>query len=551
MLKHLLIKNYVLIQELEINPSENLNIITGETGAGKSIMLGALGLLMGNRAESRVFFDDDKKCVIEGSFDVSAHSLKGFFKRMELDYEPTTIIRREMTVSGKSRAFINDTPVNLEVLKKIGVKLMDIHSQHDTQMLGSPAFQLRIVDAYAQNDKLLNDYQKAFNTFKKAQEHYETLLAESQQSTKEHDFNLHLLEELEKAKLADIQQKTLEEELEVLENAETIKNNLNQSLDALNRAEYSAEIGLQTAEQAMQQLAKFSDKYAQLKERISSMLIEMGDVVLEVEREESDLFFDHERIQDLQDQLDNLYSLQKKHQVESVEALIAIQEELQLKVDRVLNFDEEVATAQKALEDARSEVTKIAEKVTKSRLEVIPKIEEKLDKLLSNVGIPNGQVSISHQEIAPSPTGADDIQLLFSANKGIKPAPLKNVASGGEFSRLMLCIKYVLASKVALPTIIFDEIDTGVSGEVAIRVGKMLQKMAKKHQLMAITHLPQIAAKGQKHYYVFKDNTHEKTMSLIKELTEEERISEIAQMIGGNNPTATAYQSAKELMAMG
>ncbi|MGB0523570.1 MAG: DNA repair protein RecN [Flammeovirgaceae bacterium] len=548
MLKHLLIKNYVLIKKLSIDPSANLNIITGETGAGKSIMLGALGLLMGKRADTKVFYSDEKKCIIEGSFDVSSHQLAGLFERLELDYEPTTIIRREIAPNGKSRAFINDTPVNLETLKKVGLKLMDIHSQHDTQLLGSAAFQLRIVDAYAQNQAHIDKYTNAYAKYRKAADTYQNLVTESQQINDEHDFNLHQYEELRDAALEDIDQKALEEELQLLENAESIQQNLSLALEALSNSEYAAESSLKTAEAALHQIGKFGEKLSQLKERVSSNLIELLDIVMEIEREESELFFDQERTQAIQDTLNQLYTLQQKHKVEDVNALIAIRDGLQAQIDKVLNFDEDLAKAKASMEEAFEQVQKKAEKLSATRIAVIPKIEKKLDELLTDVGIPNGKVSIDRSVLEPSPTGIDDINFLFTANKGMAPAPLKSVASGGEFSRLMLCIKYILASKVSLPTIIFDEIDTGVSGEVAIRVGNMMKEMAHGHQLITITHLPQIAAKGEKHYYVYKDDSSDRTVSHIKQLDTEERVNEIAQMIGGINPSEIAYLNARELM---
>lgn len=551
MLKHLLIQNYVLIESLEIEPSQHLNIITGETGAGKSIMLGALGLLMGKRAEGNAHYKEGEKCIVEATFDISKHpALPTVFEELELDYEPTAIMRREISPSGKSRAFINDTPANLEALKKVGSYVMDIHSQHDTQQLGATAFQLQIVDAYAQNEQVKEQYIQVYEAFSKAEEALKRLKKESQQAGKEHDFNLHQLEELERAKLASVNQQAMEEELEVLENAELIKGNLNMVLDALSRAEVSSvEDSLKTALGGLQQLSRFGGQFKQLHERLNSTLIEILDINLEVEREESDLLFDHEQIQALKDQLDIIYTLQKKHQVESVQELLEVQEQLQAKIDKVLNFDEDLKSAEREREKAYEALIAVGKRLSVTRQEVMPIIEKELDNLLGEVGIPNGKVSLTWEAALPTSSGIDDIALLFSANKGIAPGPLKNAASGGEFSRLMLCIKYVLASKISMPTIIFDEIDTGVSGEVALRVGRMMEEMAKGHQLMAITHLPQIASKGDTHYFVYKDHSAEKSISRIRKLSEEDRVAEIAQMIGGMNPSEVAYQNARELIA--
>lgn len=549
MLQHLIIKNYVLIEELEITPSQHLNIITGETGAGKSIMLGALGLLMGKRAEGSVHYDSTTKCVVEASFDLSNHpTIQPLFKSLDVDYESPCLVRRELSASGKSRSFINDTPVNLDALKKLGTYLMDIHSQHDTQLLGSAEVQLQIVDAYAQNGELKGKYLSAYKAYQKSEDFLKELKAESAQAIKEHDFNIHQLEELQRAKLDSLQQSELEEELEVLENAEMIKGSLNATLDALSRSEYSVEDNLKAALSTLQQLQRFGANFEQLYERVNSAMLELVDINLEIEREDSDLLFDYERIQALKEQLDALYTLQKKHQAESVEELIQVREGLQEKVNRVLNFDEDLLEAQKKRDQAYEVMIDWGKKLSVTRQEVMPTIEQELNELLDEVGIPNGQVSMSWEAGLPTPQGVDEISLLFSANKGIEPAPLKQVASGGEFSRLMLCIKYVLASKISMPTIIFDEIDTGVSGEVALRVGKMMEQMAGKHQLMAITHLPQIASKGDTHYFVYKDHSAAKTISRIKKLSYQERIEEVAQMIGGANPTTTSYNSAKELM---
>ena len=549
MLKHLLIKNYVLIQALEMAPSAHLNIITGETGAGKSIMLGALGLLMGKRAEGNVHYSPGSKCVIEGTFDLTEHPhTKALFTDLELDYENPCLVRRELSASGKSRSFINDTPVNLDALKRLGAYLMDIHSQHDTQLLGSAEVQLQIVDAYAQNEHLKGDYSKAYKSYQKSEQALKQLEAESAQATKEHDFNLHQLEELKRVKLDDLNQEELEEELEMLENAEMIKGSLNISLDALSRSEFSVEDNLKSVLGTLQQLQRFGKSFEQLYERVNSAMLELMDVNLEIEREDSDLLFDYDRIQALKEELNLLYTLQKKHQAESAEELIGVRDELQQKVDRVLNFDDEVRQAQEARDLAYEVMIDWGKKLSVTRQDVMPTIEQELNALLGEVGIPNGRVSMSWAAGLPTPQGMDEISLLFSANKGVDPAPLKQVASGGEFSRLMLCIKYVLASKIAMPTIIFDEIDTGVSGEVALRVGRMMEQMAKEHQLMAITHLPQIASKGDAHYYVYKDHSAEKTISRLKELSEKERVEEVAQMIGGANPSETAYNSAKELM---
>ncbi|UZR94440.1 DNA repair protein RecN [Chondrinema litorale] len=550
MLKHLLIRNYALIQQLELEPSAKLNIITGETGAGKSIMLGALGLLLGNRADTKVLFDEGEKCIIEGTFDVSGYHLKSLFDEQELDYAEVSYLRREITPSGKSRAFINDTPVKLDALRTISSKLMDIHSQHDNLLMSTSGFQLNVIDAFAGTSAELAKYKEVYRDFKKAEKAYKSLLEESREMQKAFDFNQHLFDELDKVELDNLNQAELETELEKLENAETIKSNLNTVLEYLANAEFSVEAGLKSAAAALGQIKQFSPKFNELKERIESVQIELSDINLEVEGEESDLFLDHEQISFLQDKLDNLYTLQKKHHVQTVEELLAIRNDLQEKVDKVLNFDGELEKAEKLKNEKFQLVKKLGATLTEKRNAVKENLESQIAALLNQLGMPNARLHIKHQIIEATSSGFDDYNFLFSANKGIEPQELKNVASGGEFSRLMLSIKYILAGKTQLPTIIFDEIDTGISGEISIKVGIMMQEMSENHQVIAISHLPQIAAKGDAHYFVYKDNNAVKSVSKLRKLTEDERIKEIAAMIGGANPSETAFQSARELMQM-
>ena len=550
MLKQLSIRNYALIQQLEIQPAQTLNIITGETGAGKSIMLGALGLLLGNRAETRVLFDETEKCVIEGLFDITGYNLQSIFEENDIDFDTQCLIRREITPAGKSRAFINDTPANLELLKQISVKLMDIHSQHDTQQLGTNEYQLGVVDAFAQNSHVLITYQTAYTAYRKAENQYKKLLSEAEVYTKELDYNKFLLDELVKAKLDNLNQNELEQELEVLENVEEIKTKLATTLQYLTDSEVGASKTIKTVVNQLNQIGNYADKYQNLADRLQSVSIELVDIIKELEAEEDILVTDEEKTRQLQEQLSLLYNLQKKHTVLTVEDLIVIRNSLNHKVNLVLNLDVEIESAKKAKEAALGLLQEAAKELSASRLKVLPTMESELNELLADLGMPNAKVQLQHQEIQYDSTGNDQIDFLFSANKGKKPESLKNVASGGEFSRLMLCVKYILAGKTALPTIIFDEIDTGISGEIAIKVAKMMNKMAERHQLIVITHLPQMAANGSSHYYVYKDHSTEKTVSKIKKLSADERIQEVAQMIGGAKPSQTAFESAKELLAM-
>jgi len=550
MLKSLNIKNYALIKQLEMEPSSKLNIITGETGAGKSIMLGAIGLLLGNRADTKVLFDQNEKCVIEGSFDVSEYNLKKLFKEEELDYEEICIIRREISPQNKSRAFINDTPVTLDVLKKIGEKLMDVHSQHETLLLGNSDFQINIVDAYANNGKLLEEYRILYYDHKALKQEYEELVKSSEEEKKQLDYNTFQLNELLEAELKDGEQEKLEEEVKKLENSEEIKSKLNQALSILNNEEESVIPHFQTLQKLFESLSSLSSSFQPLKERIATVLIEMKDIADEVEEQESSVEFGKDALEIVNDRLSKIYGLQKKHRVNTIKELLDLQFELEKKVVAAEGVDEAIESLAKRIEALSKELNKKAAEISKTRTVVLDKIKTELISLLKEVGMPNSSLDIKQDKIDPNKNGTDQITFLFSANKGLAPQELKNAASGGEFSRLMLCLKYVIANKASLPTIVFDEIDTGISGEIAIKVGKMMKQMAKKHQVIAISHLPQIAAQGESHYFVYKDNSSERAVSNIKKLSVEERVKEIAQMIGGAKPSETAIKSAKELLSI-
>lgn len=550
MLVDLKIQNYALIEQLQMQPSPLLNVITGETGAGKSIMLGAIGLLLGNRADSKLLFNTDQKCVIEGVFNISDYNLQPLFTAEDIDYDPNCILRREITPTGKSRAFINDTPVTLESLRKIGTFLMDIHSQHDTLQLGDSAYQLNILDLYAGNQKVLEQYQGAYKNYKKLESAFRKLENELAQSNKELDYHTFLLNELVEAKLQDGEQEELESELKQLEHAEEIKLKLSQALQYLSEGEMNVVMAMKDASHLLGQVAVYADEYQTLKQRLDSALIELNDIAAEVETAERRTEADPQRLEIIQDRLNLLYTLQRKHQVRTVAELILLQEELEGKVSGVHNLDAAIAQTKKDMEVALTEVQTSGKALSESRKKVFPKFEAELHSLLSELGMPNARIVIEHQTVAPGPTGLDLVSILFSANKGAQPQTLSKAASGGEFSRLMLCVKYLLADKTALPTIVFDEIDTGISGEIAVKVGKMMQQMAKKHQLIAISHLPQMAAQGNEHYFVYKQDRADRTVSNIRKLSEDERVKEIAQMIAGANPSSNAYQSAKELLAL-
>ena len=559
MLVDLKIKNYALIQQLEMHPSPLLNIITGETGAGKSIMLGAIGLLMGNRADSKLLFNQQEKCVIEGVFDISSYNLQEVFAAEDLDFDNQCILRREISPSGKSRAFVNDTPVTLDVMRSIGDNLMDIHSQHDTLQLGDTSYQLNILDVYAGNTSLdiyagnttyLKDYNEAYRHFKKLESAYRKLQDQLAQSQKELDYHSFLLNELDEAKLEAEEQDALEAELKELENAEDIKLKLTQAVQYLTESEFNITSALKDTAYLVGQLAQFSSKYEELRSRTESCMIELVDIAGELEDAERKTEADPARASEVQERLNVLYTLQRKHQVKTVSELLAIQEELEQKVNSVLNIDASIAETKKAMAAAEQVVLEKATLLSERRKSVFGKFEQELYSLLAELGMPNARIVIQHNATPPSATGTDEISILFSANKGATPQSLVKAASGGEFSRLMLSVKYMLADKTALPTIVFDEIDTGISGEVAVKVGRMMQQMAQKHQIIAISHLPQIAAQGNSHYFVYKHDLEERTVSRVRKLDAEERVNEIAHMIAGANPSANAYQSAKELLSL-
>ncbi|TAF95302.1 MAG: DNA repair protein RecN [Cytophagia bacterium] len=548
MLVHLLIKNYALIEQLELTPDPHLNIITGETGAGKSILLGAIGLLMGNRADTKVLYNPSQKCIIEGTYDVAGYVIEHVFEEEQLDYAPTCLIRREIAANGKSRAFVNDTPVNLETLRRITSQLMDVHSQHDTLLLGTNEYQLQIVDTFAQNDDILKKYRADFQTYQKHQQHYEQLKKQASQWRKEFDYNQFLYDELEKARLQANEQEQLEQELVILENATEVRERLQMAHEYLNNAEQSALDLLKNAVANLNSIGKFAPAYEQLRERAQSSLIELRDLAEEINYEQENVEIDDEQAEHVRQRLALIYQLQQKHQVKKIADLLIIQDALEQKVSSVLNLDETIATARAAREKALEKLNKSAVALSNTRQKVLPAIEQSVVRYVTDLGIPNATLTIQHQHIAPTTDGTDSVSVLFSANKGIKPQPLKNVASGGEFSRLMMAIKYILANKRRLPIIVFDEIDTGVSGEIAIKMGNMMRDMAQNHQVISITHLHQIAAQGTAHYFVYKDNTADKTVSRIKKLSFEERVMELAQMIGGKKPSEVIVQNARELL---
>lgn len=550
MLKHLEIKNYALIKELEMDPAKGLNTITGETGAGKSIMLGAIGLLLGNRADTKALLNPEEKCFVEGVFDVKEYSLKGLFYAHELDYFTECIIRREISPSGKSRAFVNDTPVTLDVVKEIGSYLIDIHSQTDTLLLGKTDFQLQLIDSFAGNLELLEEYKKAYALYRKASKKLEELVQQAAEIKKEADYNQFLFDELEKADLKAGEQEELEEEQKILEHAEEIKRKLLENTELIAGQEFAILSSLQTVSKNLSSIKELSEIYRHLSDRVESSLIELKDIAHEIESEEQRIEFDPTKQEAVGERLSLIYHLQQKHNVTTIAELLQIKDSVEEKLQVISGIDDEVDRVRRECHDFEQVVNEVAEKLSDKRLAVLAPLKLKLETLLADLGMPHAVVEFLHSKTTPASNGCDDIKILFSANRGIRPEELKKVASGGEFSRLMFAIKNIIAEKTALPTVIFDEIDTGISGEIALKMAVLMKKMAAGHQLISITHLPQIASKGDSHFFVYKDNSEPQSVSRIRKLEKEERILEIAKMIGGDSPSKTNMESARELLSL-
>ena len=551
MLNRLVIRNYALIDNLDISFSKELNIMTGETGAGKSIILGALSLLLGQRAESKYFFNQQKKCIIEGIFHVDELHLHDFFTENDLDYDIETVLRREISSDGKSRAFINDTPVNLTILKQMGEKLIDIHSQHATIEINNEAFQLSVVDIVAGHIDLLSDFQATYKSHRKALSKLKELISENEKSKADQNYFQFQFDELESANLQASEQQHLETELDVLTHAEEIKRSLAAAVFALNENERAAILQLTEAAQHLQQAEKYNPEISELSERLKSSLIEIKDIAFETERIEQATQFNESRSSDINQRLTTIYTLQKKHRLDSVVELLDLQESLSQKLNSITSVDENIEQLKKESSILFEKLLTQASDLSKSRQKTIPNFEKQIQQTLQEVGMPHAvlkiqNVLLSEEQINNS--GRDQIQFLFSANKGQTPLPIQKVASGGELSRLMLSIKSLIARHTALPTIIFDEIDTGISGEIASKVGNIMQQLSENMQVIAITHLPQIASKGNSHYRVYKDEQHDRTLSNITILNKEERTLEIAKMLSGENPGEFAMQNARELL---
>ena len=549
MLTQLSINNYALINQLAIDFSSGLSIITGETGAGKSILLGALGLVLGNRADLSSLKDTSRKCVVEAKVAIENYNLKAFFNEADLDYEVETIIRREILPSGKSRAFVNDTPVKLSVLNELRVKLIDVHSQHQTMQLSDNSFQFTILDALAKNQIELEKYEVHFKKLNQLRKEFQNLEESQKEANQKHDYNLHLFKELDEANIKDNEQEELEEKLEKLNNIEDIKLNLSDALEISENEEIGLQNLLNTLENRLSKISTFSKEYQNLSERITSIKIEFDDIVTELENANENVDFNPNEIEELNDRLQLIYNLQKKHYVNSNQELLTILEELVDKVSQVENAEETINKKREEIEVVSKKLDTIALIITKNRTKAIPNLTKELETLLADLGMENARFSIKVKPITSYFTnGKDELSFLFSANKGGNFGELKKVASGGELSRIMLSVKKVLSANTQLPTIIFDEIDTGVSGEVSNKIAAIMQQMSKNMQVIAITHLPQIAAKGNNHFKVFKKEIKGITTTNLKQLSTEERVVEIAEMLSGKDISDSALTHAKELL---
>ena len=551
MLKELRIANYALIDEIEIHFAKNLNVITGETGAGKSILLGALELVLGKRADTSVLFNKDKKCVVEAVFVTKNESIKTFLVENELDLDTNIIIRREIANNGKSRAFINDTPVTLNQLSELSGKLIDIHSQYHSLQLNDHTFQMNILDAVAKNTSLVNNYQVLYKKLRYLDKKIEELTEKEKKSQKDQDYFLYQLNEITNLQLIPEQDTLLEEELLTLSNAEKIKENIEKSLHDLDENEFSVLQIMKGIRKAIQDISKFNPRIEGYLSRIEQVETDLKDLIPEMLSFLDHIEIDGKRLNEITERLDEINRLLAKHQLSGIYELIELKKSLQAKINSLFSVKKEIQDLRSEYEIVETKLKEYAVELHMLRTEITPKVEKLLIDLLSMVGMKNSKIHFSvmtdnnHQFM---PNGTDHIDIMFSSNPGIDMQSVSKVASGGELSRLMLCIKYILAGSVLLPTIIFDEIDLGISGEISFKVGKLLSEMSLKHQIIAITHLPQVASFGKEHFKVYKTADSHETHTYIKKLKLEERIEELAKMIGGEHPNPHAVENAKELI---
>ena len=548
MLKSLKIQNYALIDEISVDFGPDLTIITGETGAGKSILIGALSLLTGARTDTSVLKDKEKKCVVEGIFDISGYNLQEFFDNNDLDYDNVTFLRREISPSGRSRAFVNDTPVSIALLRELASHLIDIHSQHDNLLLNNPNYQLEVLDAYADNSSLLTKYTEEYNKLQQLKKQLSELIAMAEKEKSEADYYQYQFDQLEQANLKPGELAELEEEQRRLSHTEEIKNALGQITYLLNNEETSATDMVRQAQRSAEQITNFFPGAKDLAQRLESAFIELQDIASEAEVLFNDVEYDPDRLEIVNQRLDQLYDLLHKFSASSIDELLEIKQDLEKKLLSITSYDQQISQLQAQVEEQQKNVQRLADELTKRRMGSKPKFEKEILLLITELGMPNARFEVQIEQTELSTYGQDTITFFFSANKKIDPQPITKVASGGELSRLMLAIKYIVSQSRTLPTIIFDEIDTGVSGEIADRMGQLIKKIATRLQVIDITHLPQIAAKADTHMLVYKEENQDTTTTRIKVLSQQERIQEIAKMLSGQSITDAAIEHARLLL---
>ena len=553
MLKHLAISNYALIDSLSMFFDNGFSVITGETGAGKSILLGALGFVLGERSDSSIMLDESKKCTVEATFIIDNERFKSFFEENDLDFDEEVILRRELSPTKKSRAFINDTPVTVQQLKELGCQLVDIHSQHDSLLLTNADFQLEIIDNAADNNSLLIEYQTVYHKFVALRNELKSLREMAQKNVAENDFLTFQLDELVKANLQDGEYEEVSQKLELLENAEEVKMLLAQSMSTLNESEYSILNQLNELKSSVDHLRKYLPQAEQYLERIDSTKIELKDIAQDLDNLQDSTQFDAASLNEIQERFDLIQRLMMKHHVSDYADLLKIRDDLQQKVGAFANIDEEIAKKEQEVKSCEKELTKLADELSAKRKKVKQPFEKAVTEIIRQLKMPHGVFEIEISKFSEclefSETGHDKIRFLFSANKGVAPDDMSRVASGGELSRLMLAIKAVAAESHYIPTLIFDEIDTGVSGEVASKLGDIMQKMGENLQIVSITHLPQIASKAKNHFVVYKDESAQKTRSCIRQLSHNERVTEIAKMLSNDKITPEAIRAAEVILS--
>jgi DNA repair protein RecN (Recombination protein N) len=551
MIKRLHIRNYAIIELLDIDFAKGLTIITGETGAGKSILLGALGLIMGDRADTKSLYNQEEKCVIEGVFDLNGHDLNEFFSEHDLDYETEVVVRRELTPSGKSRAFVNDSPVTLRVLQDLSAELIDLHQQFDTLDIHNLSFQLRMIDALAGNKERLIQYRKLYKDYSEKQRRLEELLRRNEQSTKEMEFIQFQLEEFNKAELSAGEQEALEEELTRLTHAEDIKRTLSFAFDALTENEQSIVGQMHSLGNALVSIGKYAPKLGEYSDRFANMIFELREMSNEFEKIADHTDHDPERILEAQQRLDLIYRLQKKHIVATVDDLLNIQSNLEQQLAGFADLGNEIGELRHKIAEQETHLFQMADDLADRRQAVIPTYEDKIVEMLGQLAMPYAQLKIETRKLdALGPTGLDEVQFMFAANRGSRLQQIKDVASGGELSRLALVTKSLVASSIPLPTLIFDEIDAGISGDVALKMGNILRNLSNEHQVVTITHSPQVASKADRHYFVFKVDKPERTVTNVRLLSNEDRIRAIAVMLSQSPPSDSAMENARELLGL-